>query len=234
MLWSHRVRSVTDHSSEPKKGGLYGCSVRKSDFRATFGPKKKKNILCWPRCTAGLGAAAAGFSACNCLFDSRNCLLTSLKLGSYYKLNWPKRASAVYWLLGTLLYPCVERELLLQSPVVNALHASPERGKITTPENLLCWQQQFNDFLHRTCPPRAHGQTPPIRRPPRPYGRGHSLPRLQPRLPQPCRAHRAPSLWLVQGRNEDARPNGRRAQPVEGSLCAARLQAHLAYIYARS
>ena len=105
MLWSHRVRSVTDHSSEPKKGGLYGCSVRKSDFRATFGPKKKKNILCWPRCTAGLGAAAAGFSACNCLFDSRNCLLTSLKLGSYYKLNWPKRVPAVYWLLGTLLYP---------------------------------------------------------------------------------------------------------------------------------
>ena len=45
------------------------------------------------------------FSACNCLFDSRNCLLTSLILGSYYKLNWPKRASAVYWLLGTLLYP---------------------------------------------------------------------------------------------------------------------------------
>ena len=49
-----------------------------------------------------------GFSACNCLFDSRNCLLTSLKLGSYYKLNWPKRAPAVYWLLGTLLYPCSE------------------------------------------------------------------------------------------------------------------------------
>ena len=28
-----------------------------------------------------------------------------LILGLYYKLNWPKRASAVYWLLGTLLYP---------------------------------------------------------------------------------------------------------------------------------
>ena len=34
-------------------------------------------------------------------------LLTSLILGLYYKLNWPKRASAVYWLLGTLLYPCL-------------------------------------------------------------------------------------------------------------------------------
>ena len=33
-------------------------------------------------------------------------LLTSLILGLYYKLNWPKRASVVYWLLGTLLYPC--------------------------------------------------------------------------------------------------------------------------------
>ena len=106
MLWSHWIRSVTDHPSEPKKGGLYGCSVRKSDFWATFGPKKKTKILCWPRCTAGLGAAAAGFSACNCLFDSHNCLLTSLILDPYYKLNWPKMASAVYWLFGTLLYPC--------------------------------------------------------------------------------------------------------------------------------
>ena len=34
-------------------------------------------------------------------------LLTSLILGLYYKLNWPKRASAVYWLLGTLLYSCI-------------------------------------------------------------------------------------------------------------------------------
>ena len=32
-------------------------------------------------------------------------LMTSLILGLYYKLNWPKRASAVKWLLGTLLYP---------------------------------------------------------------------------------------------------------------------------------
>ena len=36
-------------------------------------------------------------------------LLTSLILGLYYKLNWPKRASAVYWLLGTLLYPWLWR-----------------------------------------------------------------------------------------------------------------------------
>ena len=32
-------------------------------------------------------------------------LVASLKLVLYYELNWPKRASAVYWLLGTLLYP---------------------------------------------------------------------------------------------------------------------------------
>ena len=37
-------------------------------------------------------------------------LLTSLILGLYYKLNWPKRASAVYWLLGTLLYPWTEKK----------------------------------------------------------------------------------------------------------------------------
>ena len=32
--------------------------------------------------------------------------LTSLKLGHCSKLNWPKRISAVYWLFGTLFYPC--------------------------------------------------------------------------------------------------------------------------------
>ena len=30
---------------------------------------------------------STGFSACNCLFDSRNCLLTSLILGSYYSVQ---------------------------------------------------------------------------------------------------------------------------------------------------
>ena len=72
-----------------------------------------------------------GFIACNCLFDSRNCLLTSLILGSYYKLNWPKRASAVYWLLGTLLYPCQQglpQELLCEThdPTLSSPHVSPE------------------------------------------------------------------------------------------------------------
>ena len=32
-------------------------------------------------------------------------VLTSLKLGHCSKLNWSKRVSAVYWLLGTFLYP---------------------------------------------------------------------------------------------------------------------------------
>ena len=40
-------------------------------------------------------------SQCFCLS-----LLITLILGLYYKLNWPKRASAVYWLLETLLFPC--------------------------------------------------------------------------------------------------------------------------------
>ena len=35
------------------------------------------------------------------------------------------------------------------TPVVNALHAA-SKWKITTPENLFCWQQQFNDFLQQT------------------------------------------------------------------------------------
>ena len=41
----------------------------------------------------GLGT---GFSDCNCLFDYRNCLLTSQGNSHYYKLNCPKMASAVY------------------------------------------------------------------------------------------------------------------------------------------
>ena len=43
-----------------------------------------------------------GFSACNCLFDSRNCLLTSLILGSYYKL--PKSDSNAVYLLPNAVY----------------------------------------------------------------------------------------------------------------------------------
>ena len=30
--------------------------------------------------------------------------LSSLKLAHYYKLNWPKKVTVIYWLLGTLLY----------------------------------------------------------------------------------------------------------------------------------
>ena len=34
--------------------------------------------------------------------------LTFLKLGHCSKFNWPKRVSAVYWLLGTLFYPWIQ------------------------------------------------------------------------------------------------------------------------------
>ena len=34
--------------------------------------------------------------------------IASLILGLYYKLIWAKRAYAVYWLLGTLLYPWMD------------------------------------------------------------------------------------------------------------------------------
>ena len=44
---------------------------------------------------------------CNCLLDCRNCLLTSQIMGLYYKLKRSNKASAVYWLRGTLLYPCL-------------------------------------------------------------------------------------------------------------------------------
>ena len=45
------------------------------------------------------------FSAFNCLLDSQCSLLTSQILGRCIKLKWSNRASAVYWLCGTLLCP---------------------------------------------------------------------------------------------------------------------------------
>ena len=72
-----------------------------------------------------------GFSACNCLFDSRNCLLASLILGAYYKLNWPKRASAVYWLLGTLLYPWKRLKEEGGELDMEALHRAGTLAKLT-------------------------------------------------------------------------------------------------------
>ena len=35
------------------------------------------------------------------------------------------------------------------TPVANALHAF-RKGQITTPEKLLCWQQQFNNSTKKT------------------------------------------------------------------------------------
>ena len=47
------------------------------------------------------------FSSPETVYLSLAAVLTSLKLGHCYKLNWPKRVSAVHWLLGTLPYPCL-------------------------------------------------------------------------------------------------------------------------------
>ena len=49
-----------------------------------------------------------GFSDFNCLLDSQCSLLTSQILGRCIKLKWSNRAYAVYWLRGTLLYPCIK------------------------------------------------------------------------------------------------------------------------------
>ena len=78
-IWG-RYDPIESGPSEPKKGGLYGCSVKKNRFFGQkccfFGPKsifwrrrpnflmpswrdtKKTTFLCWLRRMAGLGAAA--------------------------------------------------------------------------------------------------------------------------------------------------------------------------------
>ena len=52
--------------------------------------------------------------------------LTSLKLGHCSKLNWPKRVSAVYWLFGTLFYPCIDAQLNW-SPFSSAMMSSSDQ-----------------------------------------------------------------------------------------------------------
>ena len=56
-----------------------------------------------------------GFSAFNCLLDSQCSLLTSQILGSCSKLKWSNRAYAVYWLRGTLLYPCIVGKMVVDN-----------------------------------------------------------------------------------------------------------------------
>ena len=55
------------------------------------------------------------FSAFNCLLDSQCSLLTSQLLGSCSKLKWLNRAYAVYWLRGTLLYPCIVGKMVVDN-----------------------------------------------------------------------------------------------------------------------
>ena len=50
--------------------------------------------------------------------------IASLISGLYYKLNWAKRASAVYWVLGTLLYPCPWEGLPLPTQFTNPYNKS--------------------------------------------------------------------------------------------------------------
>ena len=66
---------------------------------------------------------------CNCLLDCRNCLLTSQILGLYYKLKRSNKASAVYWLRGTLLYPwvhCNARIIIIVQSILSAVEAEGE------------------------------------------------------------------------------------------------------------
>ena len=55
-------------------------------------------------------------------FDVSLQFLTSLIMGHCSKLNWPKRVSTVYWVFGTLFYPCsfVVQKL---APVMNCIES---------------------------------------------------------------------------------------------------------------
>ena len=78
---------------------------------------------------------------CSCLLDCRNCLLTSQILGLYYKLKRSNKSSAVYWLRGTLLYPCLPHNLIIsrvtcrhiQKKSISGAHnsATPAKQPIT-------------------------------------------------------------------------------------------------------
>ena len=90
-----------------------------------------------------------GFSAFNCLLDSQCSLLTSQILGSCIKLKWSNRAYAVYWLRGTLLYPClkygteddVEQDYVSHSQYINK-NANFQK------KSLSLWTQQ-QPVMHR-------------------------------------------------------------------------------------
>ena len=96
------------HKSDPN-AVLFFCSpcIPMSDKvpNLGFGPKSCRGTSHGP-CLIQKHALGTGFGACNCLFGSRNCVLTSRILGHCYKLDWPKRGNAVYWFRGTLFYSC--------------------------------------------------------------------------------------------------------------------------------
>ena len=53
------------------------------------------------------------------------------ELGLYYKLNRLKRASADYWLLGTILYPC-----FLTVQVINIFGTDKHSGPGSVPKSV--------------------------------------------------------------------------------------------------
>ena len=55
------------------------------------------------------------FIAFNCSLDSQSSLLTSQILVSCSKFKWSNRAYAVYWLRGTLLYPCIVGKMVVDN-----------------------------------------------------------------------------------------------------------------------
>ena len=79
--------------------------------------------------------------------------MSSQILGSYYKLKKSKRTAAVYWLRGTLLYPCIDVTRLVQT------------------ENLLVWKDIEMDGHDWTQKDRrmiliVWNATPMVRKPP--------------------------------------------------------------------
>ena len=109
-------------------------------------------------------ALGISFRACNCLFGSRNCLLTSRILGHCYKLNWPKRANAVLalWDITLPLDSWVKSKKRIRDIVrfetkahICPIEAWTKSKYILTPDFATIWQSLL---VCNACPePSAEG-----------------------------------------------------------------------------
>ena len=89
------------------------------------------------------------FSAFNCLLESQCSLLTSWILGGCSKLKWSNRAYAVYWLRGTLLYPCLALDLQLCPEFFHITNSMPPVVFLISFPNSSYCNGEYNRYLRQ-------------------------------------------------------------------------------------